>query len=148
MNRAAYRDEMSAFVDTTPDTILGRLVEASSFAIELAQRDAWSNQIQELQQQLTTYRGRGAIFFEWAIPRLGKRIDVVLIIGQVVLVVAYKVGAGGFDAHATDQVCDYALDIKNFHESSHDVFVAPVLIATQAQNPLSLVSIATHLLLS
>jgi hypothetical protein len=46
----------------------------------------------------------------------------------------FKVGESDFSAAATDQVCDYALDLKNFHETSHDKEIAPILIATRAKS--------------
>jgi hypothetical protein len=63
---------------------------------------------------------------------MGKRIDVVLIIGPVIMVLEFKAGETEFTASALDQVCDYALDLKNFHESSYSRFVLPVLVATNA----------------
>jgi hypothetical protein len=35
---------------------------------------------------------------------------------------------------------DYALDLKNFHESSHEQFIAPILIATKAKGSYSIVA--------
>ena len=61
---------------------------------------------------------------------MGRRIDVVLIIQSVVFVLEFKVGAKDFSANAIDQVFDYALDLKNFHETSHPLVVAPMLVAT------------------
>jgi len=81
----------------------------------------------------------GSIYFEYAIPRMGKRVDVVLLAGAAIYVIEYKVGEDHYSSHAIDQITDYALDLKNFHESSHDQFVVPILIATRAQRePISL----------
>ena len=38
----------------------------------------------------------------------------------------------GFLLQDVDQVVDYALDLHNFHEGSHNAYVAPVLICTRA----------------
>ncbi len=70
------------------------------------------------------------IYFEYSIPRMGKRIEVVLLIGPVILVLEFKVGESHFTSSALDQLTDYCLDLKNFHESSYDRVIAPVLIAT------------------
>ena len=72
------------------------------------------------------------IFFEFNIPRMGRRIDVVLVIGPVVFAIEFKVGEKTFDRSAIDQVWDYGLDLKNFHEASHDASIVPILIATEA----------------
>ena len=74
----------------------------------------------------------GALFLEFNIPRMGRRIDAVLLVGPVVFVIEFKVGESAFDRAAVDQVWDYALDLKNFHEASHSVSIVPILIATGA----------------
>ena len=78
---------------------------------------------------------------EFAVPRLGKRIDVLTIIDGVIFVLEYKVGEREFTSHAIDQVFDYALDLKNFHETSHECFIAPVLIATGADRATPVIAI-------
>lgn len=90
-------------------------------------------QIQFLRGCLEPYQGHGKVYFEYAVPRLGKRIDVVVLIDHVVFILEFKVGEKEFTSSATDQVWDYALDLKNFHETTHDKFVAPVLVATRAK---------------
>src|SRR5205823_6532973 len=94
------------------------------------QRDAWLAQIEFLRSHLIELSG--SIFFEFNIPRMGRRIDVVLIIGPVVFAIEFKVGEKIFDRSAIDQVWDYGLDLKNFHEASHDTSIIPILIATEA----------------
>jgi hypothetical protein len=74
----------------------------------------------------------GALFLEFNIPRMGRRIDAVLLVGPVVFVIEFKVGESEFERAAVDQVWDYALDLKNFHEASHAVSIVPILIATGA----------------
>ncbi len=84
---------------------------------------------------------QGAIYFEYSIPRMGRRIDAVVIIQHVIFVLEFKIGETDFLNSAIDQVWDYALDLKNFHETSHNHFIAPVLIATHAPEfPLSIKS--------
>ena len=131
MKREYYKDSIANFRTTSSNEILGELVRGSGFAIEQTQRDAWLEEINILRQVLSNDSGQ--IHFEYAIPRMGKRIDVVLLIGPVIFVLEFKVGEREFTFSALDQVCDYALDLKNFHESSRDHFIAPVLIATRAR---------------
>ena len=73
----------------------------------------------------------GAIYLEFIIPRMGRRIDAVVIIGAVIFVLEFKVGERDFRTEDVDQVVDYALDLQNFHEGSHDAYIAPVLICTR-----------------
>lgn len=132
MHRAYYHARISDWLATDDATVLGRLNMNSAFAIETGQRDAWLAQMQILKPVLAGHPS-GHVYFEYQIPRLGKRIDVVAIIGGVIFVIEFKVGEKDFTRHAIDQVCDYALDLKNFHESSHDLYVVPVLVATEAR---------------
>ena len=131
MNRAYYSDAISDFLRRSPREVIGVLALGTTFSVEASQRDAWLEQIAILQPVLAPYRD-GRIYFEYAVPRLGKRIDVVVIIEHVLFVLEFKVGERHFAAHARDQVWDYALDLKNFHETSHACVIAPVLVATDA----------------
>lgn len=133
MSRAYYAESISTFLASETDAILGMLSRGGTFAIESTQRDAWVGQITILQTALADTGGRGSIYFEYAVPRLGKRIDVLLLLDHVVFVLEFKVGEREFLASAKDQVWDYAVDLKNFHETTHSKTVAPVLIATRGQ---------------
>lgn len=138
MQREYYADSIINFLNTSSDEILGRLSRNNDFALEQTQRDAWLEEIVILQKALQSFYG--SIYFEYSIPRMGKRIDVVVIIGSAIFVLEFKVGEKEFTSYAIDQVFDYALDLKNFHESSHTEYIAPILIATNA--PRSMVAIS------
>jgi hypothetical protein len=138
MNRAYYSDSITNFHGTAPNEILGKLTRSSNFSIEQTQRDAWLEEISILQQRLTPFQG--TIYFEYSIPRMGKRVDVVILIGAAIFVLEFKVGEKEFPSNAVDQVLDYALDLKNFHEPSHDYLIAPILIATKAKNTSTIVA--------
>lgn len=130
MKRAYYSALIPAFLRAPTEEIMGALSLNNDYALIQTQRDAWAAQIEILRSTLT---GReGSIYFEYSIPRMGRRIDVVLLIGPVIFVLEFKVGENAHTTYAFDQVFDYALDLKNFHESSHEQFIAPVLIATEA----------------
>lgn len=139
-SRAYYADLITDFLDRSTDEILGLLTRRSAFSIEASQRDAWVEQISVLRVSLEQYRGRGKIYFEYAVPRLGKRIDVVVLIGHVIFIIEFKVGEKEFTASATDQVWDYSLDLKNFHETTHDKAVAPVLVATRSKSSITAIA--------
>ncbi|MFZ0035164.1 MAG: DNA/RNA helicase domain-containing protein [Sedimentisphaerales bacterium] len=132
MNRAYYSESISNFLISTPEEILGKLSIGNTFSLDQSQRDAWLEEIDILRETLKPYQG--TIYFEFSIPRMGQRIDIVLLIGPVIFVLEFKIGANEFTSYAIDQVWDYALDLKNFHESSHEQFIAPILIATEAEN--------------
>jgi hypothetical protein len=129
-SRAWFGSTISEFLRVNSDTVLGRLATHSDFAVLPAQRDAWLAQIGLLQSQLAGFCG--SVFMEFSIPRMGRRVDTVLVIGPVVFLVEFKVGDCEFDRAGFEQVWDYALDLKNFHEASHAVPIVPILIATAA----------------
>lgn len=134
MKRAFYSNSISVFLDSSLETIRDELVINNQFALEKTQRDAWSEEIKILKYILQLNRNAGSIYLEFSIPRMGRRIDAVLLIGPVIFVLEFKVGEKEFTSYAIDQVMDYALDLKNFHETSHYQFIAPILVATKAKN--------------
>ena len=137
MKRFYFSSSISDFLCSNPDLIIGKLVQNHEFSLEQTQRDAWYEQIKILQNELKGLEG--SIYFEYSIPRMGKRIDVVCIIGPVIFVLEFKIGEKNFLSNDLDQVMDYALDLKNFHQSSQDQFIAPILIATEAENPIQVI---------
>ena len=131
IERSYYTKDISAFLVASESQILGELANRHYFALEIPQKNAWIEQIACLKQHLRDLHN-GHIFFEFAIPRMGKRVDVLLVVAGVIFVLEFKVGAESYDRHAIDQVMDYALDLKNFHEGSHDRYIVPILISTKA----------------
>ena len=129
-SRAWYGASIAEFLQTQNATILEKLVINNDFSLLPTQRDTWLAQIVFLRRELVGLSG--AVFLEFNIPRMGRRIDVVLVIGPVVFVIEFKVGEKTFDRAAIDQVWDYALDLKNFHEASHVISLVPILIVTEA----------------
>ncbi len=139
MNRAYYSDSIDGFRQSSSDVILGKIVRGSEFSVEAEQRDAWLEEISVLREVLQSFEG--TVYFEYSIPRMGRRIDVALLIGSVIFVLEFKVGEKTFTVSAEDQVWDYALDLKNFHETSHNHFIAPVLIATNAKDSAAVIAL-------
>ena len=133
LNVAYYQASISTFTKTRPQVVLGELAAKNKFSLEGTQRDAWMEQVRLLQAELKGLEGSGGeIFFEFSIPRMGKRADVVLLLEGLVFIVEFKVGSKVFDSGAIRQVHDYALDLKNFHRGSHELPIVPILIATKA----------------
>jgi hypothetical protein len=129
-NRAYYSASIANFLEADIDQVMGALTRANRFDLLQSQRDAWLEEISILKNAL---RGLcGAVFLEYSIPRLGKRIDAVLIICSAIFVIEFKIGDRRFASHAIDQVFDYALDLKNFHESSHEHLEPPDKTAANA----------------
>ena len=139
MNRAYYDDSIANFLIDSTEEIIGKIALKNEFSLEQNQKDAWFAEINILKEILPPYSG--SIYFEYTIPRMGQRIDVVIIIGAVIFILEFKVGEREYQAYAIDQVWDYALDLKNFHETSHNKLIAPILIATNARSQDSVVAI-------
>ncbi|MCD4785232.1 MAG: DUF2075 domain-containing protein [Candidatus Eremiobacteraeota bacterium] len=139
MKREYYSDSISNFITSSIDEIIGKLAISNDFSLKQTQRYAWVEEIRILQKALSRYQG--SVYFEYSIPRMGQRIDVVVLIGPVIIVLEFKIGENEFTSYAIEQVWDYALDLKNFHESSHEHYIAPILIATNAKNITPVISI-------
>lgn len=142
MNSYFYSDTISNFITSSTNEIFGTITRNSDFPDEPTQKGAWTQEIKTLKEVLINYHGK--IFFEYSIPRMGRRIDVVLIIENVIFVVEFKVGEKDFYQSAVDQVWDYALDLKNFHETSHVNLIAPVLVCTESKNAFVFISEMPH----
>lgn len=131
MHRAFYSRQVQFFLQQHENAILGELARNNPFSLEDLQRNAWLEEIRTLKSALAEI-GRGHIIFEYTIPRIGNRIDVVYIVDGIVFLLEFKVGSREYARYAIDQVTDYALDLKNFHKASHSLLLVPILIATRA----------------
>lgn len=110
--------------------VFGLLAQNPEFDLATTQKEAWIEQTMFLQANLAGLTG--TLYLEFNIPRMGTRVDAVLLIGPLIFVVEFKVGETKFERTAFDQVWDYALDLKNFHEASHGAVLVPILIPTGA----------------
>jgi len=137
-----YSDTISNFISSSVNEIFGSLSRNSDFPDEVTQKEAWVHEVRILKAELKNYEGK--IYFEYSIPRMGRRIDVVVIIKNVIFVLEFKVGEKDFLQSAIDQVWDYALDLKNFHETSHFHLIAPILIATNSKKSFEFISEMPH----
>lgn len=137
-----YKDTIISFCSKSTETIIGEITLNNQFDSSFNQNKAWEKQIEILKPILDGFKG--TIIFEFSIPRLGKRIDCVLIIDNIVFVIEFKVGESEFLNHNLMQVWDYALDLKNFHQPSHDALIVPILIATESNQSFYQISFSSH----
>ena len=131
--KAYYNATVSTFLAEDVERILGVLAAQHHHALEQQQTLAWLQQISILKLSLANQTS-GRIFLEFYIPRMGKRADAVLIAANIIFVIEFKTGASRHLAVGFDQVEDYALDLKNFHEGSHAAPIVPVLVAANAES--------------
>lgn len=98
----------------------------------LQQGNTWESEIKILKQQLSEMT-EGRIIFEYTIPRMGRRVDVVILHANIVFILEFKCGDTEYKASTLDQVYDYALDLRNFQKESHNKLLVPIIISTKAQ---------------
>lgn len=131
--RYGYGRPLVDFLAADSRAVIGELTQRTAFNVDQTQVAAWEGSIVCLREALAPIDIDGHLFLEFDVPRLGRRIDAVLVLRHAVFVVEFKVGAKAFLAADLDQVVDYALDLKHFHATSHDVPVVPILVATEAR---------------
>ena len=133
INRYFYKSSLSEFAKESSDSIFGKISRCDEGDSVAEQKFAWSEEIEIMQQISQSWMNEnGEIIFEYSIPRLGKRIDVVLLLRGIVFVIEFKAGQDVYLRADMEQVLDYALDLKNFHLDSHQRTIVPILVATDA----------------
>lgn len=135
INRYFYRNTFQQFINATKKEIFGQIALMDEGDSVSEQKYAWSEEIDVLKQILIPWGNEHAeILLEYSIPRLGKRIDVVLLLRGIVFVIEFKAGQDNYLQSDIEQVMDYALDLKNFHQDSHNRVIVPILVATEARD--------------
>lgn len=127
-----YSDTIDLFEKKSTNEIIGQITNENQFDSNRNTNQSWRSQIEILKETLIDLQGE--LFFEFSIPRMGKRVDCLLIIQNIVFVIEFKVGEKEYLSSNLDQVWDYALDLKNFHKPSHSALLIPILVATEAKN--------------
>ena len=145
IQRCLYDDDIRTFIDREDKAVLGYLCERYHGDALTTTREAWQREIEVLQTVLLPWKeSDGKIIFEYDIPRLGKRIDVVLLLQGIIFCLEFKVGETKLLQADIDQVLDYALDLKNFHHFSADKIIAPVLIPTKYQDSSNIIQASAY----
>ena len=127
---AYYASSVAQFGSASVESVLGQLAKSSTFAIDTTQLSAWEQEIGVLKTALSGLQG--SIFLEFVVPRIGSRMDAVVISGPAIFIIEFKVGALKYNHADLNQAWDYALDLKNFHQESHGAQIFPILVATEA----------------
>lgn len=132
--RAFYQSSVSNFLKSDNDKILGEINKNNySFETKIQQKNTWIKEIEILKRELKNLIDEDSrILFEYVIPRMGKRIDNVILYKNIIFLLEFKCGNNCYYSSDYDQVYDYALDLKNFHKESGDKLIVPILIATEA----------------
>ena len=143
--RCLYGSKFEEFYNKEDSSILGALCDKYHGVALTTTREAWKGEIAIMKQVLSPFLGKdGRIIFEYEIPRLGKRVDVVLLLEGIIFCLEFKVGEFQILEADVDQVLDYALDLKNFHKFSQDRIIAPILIATNYRDASSDIQMSVY----
>lgn len=126
--RYYYGTTIKDFINTSPDEIIGKLAIASPHSDNPETKSSWAEEIKILKEVLTTYSDRGSIFMEYNIPRMGRRVDVIVLIDGIIFVLEFKTLGSKFSYQAATQVWDYAIDLKNFQLKSYDRTIVPIVV--------------------
>lgn len=130
-NKCMYISTLKEFLERESSAILGDIVQSFHGTAPTTSIEAWNSEIVVLKQSLDCFKHEDAyVLFEYDIPRLGKRIDVVLLLRGIIFCLEFKVGQKNALQSDIEQVLDYALDLKNFHKFSEDKLIVPVLVPT------------------
>lgn len=130
--RCLFNSNFASFLSRDINSIFGILCDNYHGDAPTTSREAWKSEIDIMRNLLNGLNDENAqIIFEYDIPRLGKRIDVVLLYRGIIFCVEFKVGESKILEADIDQVLDYALDLKNFHKLSQDCLIVPILVATK-----------------
>ena len=145
MSRCLYNSSFEAFIKANENSIFGTLCDRYHGEALTTTREAWKAEISIMKGVLSALDVKdGQIIFEYDIPRLGKRVDVVLLLNGIVFCLEFKVGESKIFEADVDQVLDYALDLKNFHKFSEDRIIAPILVATNYSNSSSDIQMSVY----
>lgn len=130
--QSLYSNTISKFVAEDPDKILGILnANDSSYESKFTQRRTWIDEVKLLQNDLIRFEGR--IIFEYSIPRLGLRPDVILLINGIIFSLEFKDGATEIISDNERQALNYAISLRCYHEGSQNHVIVPILVATKAE---------------
>ena len=112
--RAYYSDTVANFLKESEASVYGKInSNAINADITIEQQNSWRQEISILKEQLKEFT-EGRILFEYTIPRMGKRVDVVLLHNNLIFLLEFKCGGDDYKPAFYDQVYDYALDLRNF----------------------------------
>ena len=130
--RCLYSDSIISFLNEPEISVFGQLCDHYHGEDNTNSREAWKEEVAIMRETLSQFDNKdGRIIFEYDIPRLGKRIDVVLLYKGIIFCIEFKVGESKYTEAYVDQVLDYALDLKNFHKLSTDHVIIPILVPTK-----------------
>jgi len=133
VKRSYYSNDIQSFLNQDNYSIFGEITTNDQFSAEDLQKNTWNREIEILKRELSQLLD-GYIIFEYTIPRIGNRIDNIVIYKGIIFLLEFKVGEKKYPSYAIEQVTDYAFDLSCFHKESHNRLLVPILISTKAHS--------------
>lgn len=133
VKRSYYSNDIQSFLNQDNYSIFGEITTNDQFSAEDLQKNTWNREIEILKRKLSQFLD-GHIIFEYTIPRIGNRIDNIVIYKGIIFLLEFKVGEKKYPSYAIEQVTDYAFDLSCFHKESHNRLLVPILISTKAHS--------------
>lgn len=133
VKRSYYSNDIQSFLNQDNYSIFGEITTNDQFSAEDLQKNTWNREIEILKRELSQLLD-GHIIFEYTIPRIGNRIDNIVIYKGIIFLLEFKVGEKKYPSYAIEQVTDYAFDLSCFHKESHNRLLVPILISTKAHS--------------
>lgn len=133
VKRSYYSNDIQSFLNQDNYSIFGEITTNDQFSAEDLQKNTWNREIEILKRELSQFLD-GYIIFEYTIPRIGNRIDNIVIYKGIIFLLEFKVGEKKYSSYAIEQVTDYAFDLSCFHKESHNRLLVPILISTKAHS--------------
>lgn len=133
VKRSYYSNDIQSFLNQDNYSIFGEITMNDQFSAEDLQKNTWNREIEILKRELSQLLD-GHIIFEYTIPRIGNRIDNIVIYKGIIFLLEFKVGEKKYPSYAIEQVTDYAFDLSCFHKESHNRLLVPILISTKAHS--------------
>lgn len=133
VKRSYYSNDIQSFLNQDNYSIFGEITTNDQFSAEDLQKNTWNREIEILKRELSQLLD-GHIIFEYTIPRIGNRVDNIVIYKGIIFLLEFKVGEKRYPSYAIEQVTDYAFDLSCFHKESHNRLLVPILISTKAHS--------------
>lgn len=133
VKRSYYSNDIHSFLNQDNYSIFGEITTNDQFSAEDLQKNTWNREIEILKRELSQFLD-GHIIFKYTIPRIGNRVDNIVIYKGIIFLLEFKVGEKRYPSYAIEQVTDYAFDLSCFHKESHNRLLVPILISTKAHS--------------
>jgi hypothetical protein len=138
-----YRSTVAEFLAISTEEVLARLSVAYAGRGYTSQYTdqtlTWAHDLQQLRQvlahcvSLVPASSNWGLLLEFSIPRKEMRIDVVLLIGQTVVLLETK--TRDTSAQARRQIEEYALLLHYFHKGTFEKRIVPILVCPEPKRP-------------